>query len=127
MYIDDSSTKEDAAGVVYYKLKQVDYNGATKDSPVQAVKNCVVDSNYDVRVFPNPASDQVTIQINGAQPLFAQTVIIKDAQGRIVAQVSAGDENKVVFDTSPLSNGLYTVQVIQGNMDVRVEKFVVSH
>lgn len=127
MYIDDSGTNVDANSVVYYKLKQVDYNGATKDSPVQAVKNCAVDLNYDVRILPNPATDQVTIQINGAQPMFAQTVIIRDAQGRVVAQVSAGDKNKVVFDTSLLSNGLYTVQVIQGNRDVRVEKFVVSH
>lgn len=49
-----------AFGIVYYRLKQVDFDGAYEYSDIIAVEVPLA-KQIDVNVFPNPFSDETNI------------------------------------------------------------------
>ena len=66
-------------------------------------------SKGEFAVFPNPASDVVTIATNDVE---AGMIQIMDMSGRVVAQsaITAGDNNHTI-DVSGIAAGAYTVKV----------------
>ncbi len=71
----------------------------------------VVNTNQErFSIYPNPAKDQVTVELGG-QPT---TVIITDMMGRLVYQ-ELTSENKLIIPVSHLRQGLYLVSVKSGN------------
>ena len=73
-----------------------------------------IDPIRDLKLYPNPASDQVTISFESENSIEIPIQII-DANGRVVAnQTSLSDsgKNKINFDLSNLANGNYTVRMI---------------
>ena len=73
-----------------------------------------IDPIRDLKLYPNPASDQVTISFESESSMEIPIQII-DANGRVVAnQTSLSDpgKNKINFDLSNLANGNYTVRMI---------------
>jgi iron only hydrogenase large subunit-like protein len=69
-------------------------------------------ANNGFEVYPNPAEDQVVITFTTEQNI--QQVNILDANGRLVNQQVAGNQNvsKLVLNVSELPTGLYFVEVI---------------
>ncbi len=47
-------------GMNYYRLKQMDYNGQYEYSSIEKVN---IDLNYEMRLYPNPTHDQLTLHI----------------------------------------------------------------
>ncbi len=78
----------------------------------------------NVKLYPNPASSNVTIEIPSLNNEKYSVVII-DAMGRIVFEEKAIADNKKVIETSFLNNGLYFVKIYNGN-DSRVEKLLIN-
>ena len=52
-------------GVTYYRLKQVDFDGAQTYTTIQAV---YFESSSDIYVFPNPATDELNIVLSSEEP-----------------------------------------------------------
>lgn len=79
--------------------------------------------NSSIGIFPNPATDQITISVNeGAVSHFE----IYSAIGKsIYSETAAGNKNAVTVDISQLASGVYFVRVHSGNQ-VSVSKFTVS-
>ncbi|MEP7129458.1 MAG: T9SS type A sorting domain-containing protein, partial [Chitinophagales bacterium] len=76
-----------------------------------------------VKVFPNPANDQITFIRNSG--LIVELKII-DISGREVLMNRPGPEqSEVSIDISSLSNGTYFA-VITGNEDLVTTKFIVQ-
>jgi hypothetical protein len=74
-----------------------------------------------MRVYPNPTKDQVTI----SNTMIVQDlkVSICDATGRVIMeQAIISNEQKV--NTSPLSNGIYFMNIKQGSSTLRTLKLV---
>jgi len=71
-----------------------------------------------ISVYPNPAKDKVSIDTSGLQ---LQKVSIFDLQGRLVLVADASDKGQI--DVSPLSNGIYILQ-IETNQGILSKKLV---
>lgn len=121
--IDDAGSREDADGVVYYRLQQQDNDGSTTYSPIEVVSRC--GAWYAVELSPNPVRDILQIQISAPDPTIAQQVQLFAADGQPLSpQISAGDPGSVHLDMSDLQQGVYFVRITSGNGDLVIEKVV---
>ncbi|HEX2616267.1 MAG TPA: PQQ-dependent sugar dehydrogenase [Flavobacteriales bacterium] len=66
-----------------------------------------VGTSTNVRVYPNPVSDRLTVEASGAWRLT-----VRDVSGRVVLQQRAANTTQV--DVSPLAPGVYRSTVEQG-------------
>lgn len=102
-YVDASPV----AGVNYYRLKQVDYDGAYAYSAVVSAK--VNAKAVEVTMFPNPVMNQLQI----TAPAEAATVLVFDALGKVVHRLDdARLSATAMLSMSHLPKGLYIVQVM---------------
>lgn len=116
----DSST---SAGYTYtyYRLKQIDYDGTYSYSQIIAIQG--IRSALSVVVFPNPSeAHQLTFRLSGVSASDELSVVVYDAQGRLLYQ-----QQNAVLDASqqvrmPVSvcvpAGRYYVQVRAKNQQV---------
>lgn len=81
-------------------------------------------SKENVKLYPNPASSNVTIEIPSLNN-EKYNVAIVDAMGRIVFEEKAISDAKKTFDTSFLKNGIYFIKLYNGS-DSRVEKLLIN-
>lgn len=67
-----------------------------------------------VRIFPNPASNIVNLQLEGAENIEQLEISLLDISGRLIQKVYNGQTNlsaqKMEIDVSNLPNGLYFVE-----------------
>ena len=92
--------------VSYYRLKQVDLNGAYRFSDIRVINN--PQPKNTVILFPNPAGNG-TVNIRSEQPISSITVY--DAFGKIVFETSVNDEHTHSFDTLSFAPGIYWVEI----------------
>ena len=109
------SDAEYAAGTNYYRLKQMDFDGAFEYSPV-----VVVDAGPSpdaVTLFPNPASAQLEVRFQGEEALNYRIFNVAGAE------VATGVVNPVGrIDVSRLATGIYHLSVTNGG-DVMTQRF----
>ncbi|MFD1468874.1 T9SS type A sorting domain-containing protein [Hymenobacter caeli] len=98
-------------GVLYYRLRQVDNNGAWNLTQPVAVAFRRV-ANAAVAVFPNPTTGQATLDLSGL-PAGTYAVQVLDLTGRVVLRY-AYQPGPQPLDVRPLASGTYFVRV-QGN------------
>jgi hypothetical protein len=101
--------KQPAAGVNYYRLKQVDIDGNFTYSATIAV-NFVGDKSFTV--FPNPAGNSVYLTI----PLSNQSsaISIYDANGKkVMTRQLEASASAQYLDISGLAAGMYTLTLSQ--------------
>lgn len=94
------------AGMNYYRLKQVDFDGQFEYFPIQAVE---LGRNMELNVFPNPADNKVTLE---GSNIDANQVVVLNAEGKIIQSVrpiQLGD-NHVEIEISTLPKGVYIIQ-----------------
>lgn len=90
-------------GIYYYRLKEVDGDGKSDMTRIVSVR---VEGNETVRVFPNPASDLITVE--SAQAL--KRIDIFNSTGKLVRSVQTG-EKLIRLNIANLPKGLYVVSV----------------
>lgn len=99
----------------YYRLKQVDYDGAFAYSDVVVLNG--TENTSGSNVFPNPATDQLIYRGTEAQ------LFIYDALGKQVQQVATGQSGQPI-DISNLRPGAYLLRVIKADDSQEVKRFV---
>lgn len=97
---------------VYYRLKQVDYDGQVKIySPVHIDCNSKVN---ELIVYPNPNNGSFTVYVNSVEATEESTVFVQDVSGKVVISrninVFSGI-NTVHFENTNLVQGTYLVSV----------------
>jgi hypothetical protein len=109
-------------GIYQYRLRQVDNNGLVNYSQVVSMNISVLAVNetapFEFRVdqnYPNPTNPKATIEFSVDRVEHA-TVILYDILGKQVAKLfdgvaNPGYYNKVEFDGSSLSSGIYFYKV----------------
>lgn len=116
----NSSTREDysftdanpISGVNYYRLRQVDFDGAQDYSKLVTVtiaQNSFGSSTDIAQVYPTVASTEVKINL----ALSNANVLVMDANGRQVAEYSNAGR-QVVVPVAELQQGVYFVTVTDG-------------
>ena len=78
------------------------------------------------KIYPNPATDQIRVQLTNPKNLDIASIRITDLSGRMVVSFPWRGYSES-FDVSALANGLYLVQVMQDGKPVGSEKLVVQH
>ena len=103
--------KKVAGTMLYYRIKQVDIDGAHVYTPVKAIK--MENSNTGIAVM---VSTNKTIVLNFSQQ-FRSTVTMRliAASGQVVAQQNTTNPSgQVVFAAANNSNGFYVVNITDG-------------
>jgi hypothetical protein len=102
--------------VVYYRLKQIDYDGNFEYSSVLAENfetKAMVSGQY--KVYPNPATDQVIIDnISDKKP--NNNFVITDINGSQLISDNISDTK--IVDINKLANGLYFLTIYNSNDEV---------
>lgn len=113
-------------GVNYYRIKQVDKNGAVSYSTINKV---VVSDKLITSIYPNPVKDQLSVKMfnNGLREIYA--VIITDAAGKIVynqkTTLEAGSNN-LMIDMKHLAAQNYFLKVSNSNNETLVREQIIK-
>jgi hypothetical protein len=108
---------------LYYRIKQVDFNGASSYSVVVAVnfnQNGVVIGS----VYPNPVQDVLNVSISTSKSEIA-TLSILDVTGKLVQKETKSlgkGSSTLQISTSSLPQGIYFLNVISNGI-LSTEKF----
>ncbi len=127
LFTDASAFMNTGVSTLYYRLKQVDFDGKETYSNMVMVSNRtgIIEG---LGISPNPFTNQVAVTIQSSVSGTA-TIQVLDMQGRVVAQkaemVYAGSTTVKTDNLDALANGVYFVKVILGNESV-VMKLVKS-
>lgn len=112
--------KSSRGSQIYYRLKQIDFDGAFEYSDVTLVENCI-DQKVAIRLFPNPTVDRITVELGIQEE--ATTINITDLTGRIVmTEHIAQGENRKQIAVNHLPTGTYIVLVRGDNP--QTQKFI---
>ena len=122
-----STTDAQVLPVNYYRLKEIDLNGAYLYSKVVTVNN-TVKSNIEVKVFPNPVTATATISTTSTVNRNIH-IRICNSNGiqvkEMTRQLYTGTNNIEIPAVSQLSNGVYTVMIDNnGNNQPATVQFV---
>lgn len=97
-----------ANGITYYRLKQVDFDGAFVYSKAISIFNEL----SDITIYPNPNSGSFTISL--LAPGQSYRIDIVDAQGKVIYS-SEGAEVSEPVQVNDIPVGFYLVRVLTGN------------
>ena len=115
------------ATVLYYRLRQVDFNGTNNLSDVVKVSNTNT-ASVAVTAYPNPFNNTVTVSIVSNEEA-QYTYTVKDMQGKVVTtsaiMVKQGMNQIPVQQSESLSPGIYFLTVY-GKENVTI-KLVKTH
>lgn len=115
-FVDQSPTR----GVSFYRLKQVDFDGAFEYSQVISVNNNLFGPGLAFTLFPNPTSQHnINLQVSTEDLVTPVELTIFDIMGNQVhnegIQVSAGFSTFLVQTNTQLDAGVYQVVLQQSN------------
>jgi len=96
------------AGPVYYRLRQVDYDGHPTYSPTYVLNDTGLVLASPLQVYPNPAATAATVQVAGASA--KASVQLLDAQGRLLTTVQTSADGTAKLSMIGQAPGLYLVR-----------------
>ena len=111
-YIDYSI---DDKKVVYYRLKQTDFNQTTSVSNILAVRNCSSEESiFEIQIYPNPAKEKFNIKIKG-KALIKVDLSITDILGKEVLKQNIELNAEYIEEsiyTNRLPTGIYVLRLL---------------
>lgn len=121
-FVDNSPLK----GINYYKLEQKDFDGKTEIfDPISIYTNRPGENT--ISFYPNPVSDDLTIQLQTSEEETISGILISDVSGRVVFTLSSLSESKQENLTIPLNQlqkGVYILTIKdQHNRILQQSKF----
>lgn len=120
-YIDETPF----TGYNYYRIHQIDYTGASNYSITKALQ--FNKDNMGVWIYPNPASEQLTIEL----PILMKgtyAVQVIDALGRTLIESKIAEGNAMkVLNTEILASGAYVLRIEAPNGSVHTRKITIRH
>ena len=115
---------------LYYRLKQVDVNGAVND-PGAGVKEVVVCQSVTLgnndKVWYNQSEDRVYMNLERTSQMSVK-VVLTDDQGKVITSQNIGVNNGITqasLNMAGLAKGIYSVSItdIYGTQTKRIMKF----
>ena len=73
-----------------------------------------------VRVYPNPATNQVTV--NSTEPI--RQIAVYDLSGRMVEILDANGDESVTINVNKLQGGIYFIRTTLENQQVKTSKLI---
>ncbi|MEQ9425076.1 MAG: LamG-like jellyroll fold domain-containing protein [Cyclobacteriaceae bacterium] len=109
-------------GINYYRLRQVDFDGAFEYSPLRMAR-VELAAEQLMTAYPNPLKDVVTIEFARPVPAYSE-IQISGIAGHIISRVQVETElHTLNLNLSALPTGIYLLQVKSGS-EIFVERLV---
>ena len=108
-FIDNSELRTQNSALLYYRLKQVDFNGDYKYSQIKSV---LLDNSdvFEVNVYPNPASERIVVEYSG---FAVQCLEIMNTLGEIILKPAIQPlSSAIILDLSNQPDGIYLIAVL---------------
>ncbi|MCX2741004.1 T9SS type A sorting domain-containing protein [Pontibacter anaerobius] len=116
------------AGIVYYRLKQIDYDGQFNYSKVVSIRlKETIAQGKQLNVWPNPFEEELHVEVY-APVANEVSLVVSDLKGRIIYQRSVQlkmGTNKLNLSLQELSTGVYLLH-LQGT-DITGKAKVIKH
>ncbi len=113
------SDKFDVNGTVYYRLKQIDFDGTTAFSNTIEVESNLITGFEMFQNYPNPFNPSTTIKFTVAESGMVSLKVFNVTGEEVVNLFNQSVENGTVytvnFDASRLNSGVYFAQLSQGS------------
>jgi hypothetical protein len=104
------------AGVNYYRLKQIDFDGQFEYSSIRVIE---IEVENNIKVYPNPVQDFLNIELSSNENVM---ISIFNLNGQLLREMTTNESiTKVNF--SDLEAGIYIVR-ITSSMTQSVQKIV---
>jgi hypothetical protein len=100
-------------GIIYYRLKQVDYDGNSTYSEIRSVYN-----TYELMILPNPSKG--IFGVGGMNKHQENMIIVQDISGKVLEQHKT-EEESYQLDLTQRSAGVYFL-MINGTESIKVIK-----
>jgi len=96
---------------VFYRLRQVDFDGTEDLSPVRLVRfDQEVTNTSWVKLYPNPTQDNVQVQVSVGDEFTRHQLTVTDQMGRTLVQ-STFDGARTTVPMADYSTGIYFITV----------------
>jgi hypothetical protein len=112
---------------VYYRLTQVDVDGASKVYDIVST-NCFAEKELTLLAYPNPSNGQFSLKIENAK-VGKYDLAITDMQGKTIEEQSIDLESgTTVVKLNPLGlqPGVYMLQFMQNGNVLQYQKLVIE-
>ncbi|MEM9888266.1 MAG: T9SS type A sorting domain-containing protein [Bacteroidota bacterium] len=123
-----SFTHETAAiGTNYYRIKQVDTDGASDYSAVIAVENDCKPAEDIFTVYPNPVGDgdlTITYEVHREHEAVIEVLNLAGEQVLRTPIVAEQGKNRFSLNTRPLAAGTYYVSLYKNGVKVKTERIM---
>lgn len=106
------------ANITYYRLRTIDIDGSFEISHVVYVQG---EADFDVSLFPNPATDFINIQLN--DNFNEITYQIFDNQGKMVMNNQLSEASNYRIDLQNMPAGIYYLKIYNQNR-IKTIKFI---
>lgn len=116
--------EDDLSGIssqtIYYKLKQVDFNGNFKFSNIKVIQ---LENNISakVNVYPNPATTSITIKSD--QQSTKSTYRLLNIDGKLIHEGNVFQSN---VDVSNLPRGIYFLSILEDGEIIETKSIVLA-
>ncbi len=118
------------ANVSFYRLLQVDYDGAFEYFPAKRIEISDVTATNTVDIYPTLVT-QGKASLVGAYPLYIENAYLYDLKGGKVDNVKSNLTSEGIFryslDVSDLKNGAYILKFIDTKGESFTKKFVIQN
>lgn len=95
------------AGIIYYRLKQVDFDGSTSYTEICPLTNS---HKQEIRAYPNPVTGaQFEINLNGRN---FNSISISDIAQKQIPVVYTIVSDKIVVNASEMDAGIYVIELV---------------
>ncbi len=115
-------------GRVYYRLKQIDFNGQDEKSGLVTLTTKKTDQEIQLNVYPNPAQDleNIHIEFTGLQDSSVPIILrIIDGSGKVIFNQETQIDKIDTVRFPKVSKGIYFIQAI--NINFKLSKRLVIH
>lgn len=107
--------KDPAAGITYYRLKQVDFDGTYEYFTIRSI-----DMNGEEFIYPNPASTHLVL----SNMRLGTRYDVLDGQGRLLLNTQVASQNSVVLDVSTFPKGTHFIRFISDGKPVTRKVYI---
>ena len=113
----------------YYRLKQVDFDGNFKYSPIEDIYPYAETNIFSASVYPNPASENISLMINSQDETDA-VIFINDNLGRTLYKNSEkiNKGNSIMkIDINQFTTGSYILHIVTAKSNVFQIKLIINN
>lgn len=110
--------------ISYYRLKQIDYDGAFEYLPIKSVK-FENSPSVSYKLKHDRHAELVIFEMNASDSAFPRKLMIANQTGRIVYVSSSIEHNSLSIQTTSFKNGVYYYTIEGWNSSIQ-GKFLIS-